>query len=120
MFWLAEDDCAVAQSTASRDAEGRLDLYVRVRGLQSGAHAEPDAQRSDVVRPGGSVSERSCNASLGRSVARKITPQRHESSRVTQTDQEIAGSERFFPQPARGTDLRLGYSLSVALPVDVS
>ena len=35
MFWLAEDDCADAQSAASRDAEGRLDLYVRVRGLQS-------------------------------------------------------------------------------------
>jgi hypothetical protein len=74
-----------------------LDLYVRVRGLQSGAHAEPDAQRSsDVVRPGRSVSERSCNASLGRSVARKITPQILENSRMTQTDQEIAGSERFF------------------------
>src|ERR1700722_9908970 len=97
MFWLAEEYCADAQSAASRDAEGRLDLYVRVRGLQSGAHAEPDAQRSfDVGRPGRSVSERSCNASLGRSVARKITPQMLENSRMTQTDQEIAGSERFF------------------------
>src|ERR1700741_4512465 len=104
MFWLAEDYCAVAQSAASRDAEGRLDLYVRVCGLQSGAHAEPDAQRSsDVVRPGRSVSERSCNASLGRSVARKITPQMLENSPMTQTGQEIASSRTIFPQPARSS-----------------
>src|ERR1700739_5152664 len=97
MFWLAEDDCAVAQSAASRDAEGRLDLYVRVRCLPSGAHAEPDAQRSsDVVRPGRSVSARAAMLLWGRSVARKITPQMLENSRMTQTDQEIAGSERFF------------------------
>jgi transposase len=32
----------------------------------------------------------------GRSVARKITPQMLENSRITQTDQEIAGSARFF------------------------
>ena len=48
-----------AQSAASRNAEGRLDLHLGLRGLQPGAHAEPDAQRSsDVVRPGRSVSER--------------------------------------------------------------
>jgi hypothetical protein len=36
-----------------------LDLHVRLRGLQFGAHAEPDAQHSfGVVRPGRSVSER--------------------------------------------------------------
>jgi hypothetical protein len=33
---------------------------------------------------------------LGRWVARKITPQMLENSRITQTDQEIAGSARFF------------------------
>src|SRR4030095_14777828 len=97
MFWLVEDHCVVAQSAASRNAEGRLDLHVRLRGLQFGAHAEPDAQSSSgVVRPGRSVSERSCKASLGRSVARKITPQMLENSRITQTNQEIAGSARFF------------------------
>src|ERR1700756_5553025 len=97
MFWLAEDRCVVAQSAASRNAEGRLDLHLRLRGLQFGAHAEPDAQRSsDVVSRGRSVSEWSCNASLGRSVARKITPQMLENPRITQTDQEIAGSARFF------------------------
>src|SRR4030095_4481574 len=74
-----------------------LDLHVCLRGLQFGAHAEPNAQRSSgVVSPGRSVSERSCKASLGRSVARKITPQMLENSRITQTNQEIAGSARFF------------------------
>jgi hypothetical protein len=59
MFWLAEDDCLVAQSAASRNAKSRLDLHVCLRGLQPGAHAEPDAPHSfDVVRPGRSVSER--------------------------------------------------------------
>ena len=56
---LAENHCVIAQSAASRNAEGRLDLHLGLRGLQPGAHAEPDAQRSsDVVRPGRSVSER--------------------------------------------------------------
>src|ERR1700745_1351076 len=72
MLWLAEDHCIVAQSAASRDAESRLDLYVRMRGLQSGAHAEPDAQHSSgVAHAGRGVSERRSHASFGRSVARK-------------------------------------------------
>ena len=46
-------------SSASRNVESRLDLHLCLRGLQPGAHAEPDAQRSsDVVSPGRSVSER--------------------------------------------------------------
>src|SRR5215813_5747641 len=105
MFWLVEDHCLAAQGAPSRNVESRLDLHVRLRGLQPGAHAEPDAQRSsDVVSPGRSVFERRCNASFRRFVARKITPQTLEklqNSRMTQTNQEIAGSARFFPQPAR-------------------
>src|ERR1700730_8830144 len=97
MFWLAEDHCVVAQSSAPRNVENRLDLHVRLRGLQPGAHAEPDAQRSsDVVSPGRSVSERRSNASFGRLVARKITPQTLKNSRMTQTNLEFAGSARFF------------------------
>jgi hypothetical protein len=97
MFWLAEDYCAVAQSAASRDAESRLDLYVRMRGLQSGAHAEPDAQHSSgVAHAGRGVSERRSNASFGRSVARKITSQVLENSGITQTNLEIARFARFF------------------------
>lgn len=87
----------VAQSSASRDAEGRLDLYVRVRGSQSGAHAEPDAQHSSgVVRAGRGVAERSSNATFGRSLVRKITSQLLENSGITQTNLEIARSARFF------------------------
>ena len=97
MFWLAEDHCVDAQSAASRNVEGRLDFHVRLRGLQSGAHAEPDAQRSsDAVSPGRSVFERRGNTSFGRLIARKITSQMLENSRMTQTNLEIARSARFF------------------------
>src|SRR5271157_531968 len=97
MFWLVEDHCIVAQSTASRDAEGQLDLYVRVRGLQPGAHAQLDAQHSSgVVRAGRGVSERRSNASFERSVVRKITSLVLENSGITQTNLEIARSARFF------------------------
>src|ERR1700758_82138 len=72
MFWLVEDHCPAAQGAPSRHAEGRLDLHLRLRGLQSGAHAKPDAQRSPgVVRPGRSVSERRCNASSELTSAKK-------------------------------------------------
>jgi transposase len=33
VFWLAEDHCVVAQSAASRNVEGGLDIHVRLRGL---------------------------------------------------------------------------------------
>ena len=46
MFWLVEDHRVIAQSASSGNAEGRLDLYLRVRGLQLGAHAKLDDQHS--------------------------------------------------------------------------
>jgi len=59
MLWLAEDDCFVAQGASSRNLEGGLDVYVRVRGLQSGAHAKPDGRcGSNAVSPGCRVSKR--------------------------------------------------------------
>ena len=97
MLWLAEDYCVVAQSAASRNAESRLDFHVGLRGLQLGAHAEPDAQHSsDVVRPGRRVSERRSHASCGRSVAQKFTSEALETSGITQTNLEITRSARFF------------------------
>jgi len=42
MFRLAEGDCAVAESPASRDFHRGLGGCLRLRRLQSGAHAEPD------------------------------------------------------------------------------
>jgi len=59
MFGWLKTIALLPQGAASRDAEGGLDLYIRVCGLQSGAHAEPDAQRSSgVVLAGRGVSER--------------------------------------------------------------
>jgi len=78
MFWLAEDHCVVAPSASSWNVEGGLDVYVGMRGLQLGAHAEPDGHHSSgAVGPGRSVSERRGNAILG--------AQRHENRREKQT-----------------------------------
>src|ERR1700736_5151867 len=97
MFWLAEDHCVVAQGAASRDAEGRLDLYVRVRGLQSGAHAEPDAQRSPgVVRVGRGVAERRRNAQFRTSAARTIARKTAQDPQITQARAEFARPTQFF------------------------
>src|SRR5271155_3739875 len=72
MFWLAEDDCTIAQGAASRNVEGRLDVYLRLCGLQPGAHAKPDGRRvSSAVSLGRSVSEWSRNAHKGRSAAQE-------------------------------------------------
>src|SRR5262245_19944970 len=40
VFRMAQDDCADAEGTASRDREGRLGVYVRGSGLQPGSHAQ--------------------------------------------------------------------------------
>ena len=59
MFWLAEDHRVAAQGAASRNIEGGLDFYVRVRGLQSGAHAQPAGRYSSgAVSAGRGVSAR--------------------------------------------------------------
>jgi hypothetical protein len=77
-----------------------MDLHFRLRGLQSGAHAESDAQRSSgAVRPGRGVSQRRCNAFFRASPHEKLTPQMLENSRMTQIDQEIDGSAFFFRSP---------------------
>src|SRR5713226_3255687 len=49
MFWLAEDDCGAAQSAASRSLQSGLDLYLRLRGLQLGAHAKSGGHSSGGV-----------------------------------------------------------------------
>src|SRR5271156_4181788 len=97
MFWLAEDHRVTAQAAASRNPEGGLDFYVRLRGLQSGAHAQLVSRYcSGAVNAGRGVSTARSNATFGRSVARKITPQTRKNSRMTQTNPEIAGAARFF------------------------
>src|SRR5260370_39845203 len=52
MFWLAEDDCGAAQSAASRSLQSGLDLYLRLRGLQLGAHAKSGGHSSGGVGRG--------------------------------------------------------------------
>src|SRR5208282_5470557 len=97
MFCLAEDHRVTAQAAASRNPEGGLDFYVRLRGLQSGAHAQLVSRYcSGAVNAGRGVSTARSNATFGRSVARKITPQTRKNSRMTQTNPEIAGAARFF------------------------
>src|ERR1700730_7015945 len=54
VLWLAEDDCVTPQGAASRNVESGLDVYLRLCGLQPGAHAKLDG-RSGVVSPGRSV-----------------------------------------------------------------
>src|SRR5713226_8579261 len=56
MFWLAEDDCGAAQSAASRSLQSGLDLYLRLRGLQLGAHAKSGGHSSGGVGRGRRVS----------------------------------------------------------------
>src|ERR1700730_7178872 len=98
-----------------------VDLHVRLRGLQPGAHAEPDAQRSsDVVSPGRSVFERRWNASFGRLVARKITSQVLENSGITQTNLEISRSARFFSGLLECIACSLGDFLPLHLGVSAS
>src|SRR6266849_10530077 len=56
MFWLAEDDCGAAQSAASRSLQSGLDLCLRLRGLQLGAHAKSGGHSSGGVGRGRRVS----------------------------------------------------------------
>jgi hypothetical protein len=59
MFWLAEDDCVVAPSASSRNVASGVDVYLRLCGLQSGAHAKSDGRHSSgAVSSGRSVGER--------------------------------------------------------------
>jgi len=52
MLWLAEDDCAAAEGAPSRGLQSRLDLHLRLRGLQSGAHAKLGGRSSGAVSQG--------------------------------------------------------------------
>ena len=49
MLRLAEDDRADAEGAASWGVQSALDLYPRLRGLQSGAHAKPGRRSSGGV-----------------------------------------------------------------------
>ena len=42
MLWLAEGHRVAAQAQTSRTLQGRLDLYLRVSGIQPGEDAQTD------------------------------------------------------------------------------
>src|ERR1700694_2908805 len=97
MFWLAEDDRTVTQSAASRNVEGGLDLYVRLRSLQPGAHAKPDGCRvSRAVSPGRGVSTWRCKGQLGHARARKPARNKLTTQKPVIREEEIARSTHFF------------------------
>src|SRR5438270_13866279 len=52
MFRLAEDDCRAAESAAPRSWQSGLDLHLRLRRLQPGAHAQLGGRSSSGVSRG--------------------------------------------------------------------
>src|SRR5438874_11017086 len=58
MLRLVEDDCSDAEAAPSRRVPSGLDLHLRLRGLQSGAHAQSGRCSSGGVSRGRSVSRR--------------------------------------------------------------
>jgi hypothetical protein len=78
MLWLAEDDCTVAQGAPSRNLDSGLAVYLRLRDLQSGAHAKPDYRDPNAVGSGRDVCEWGTGTPLGafRSTAKNANTRR--------------------------------------------
>src|SRR5215471_19354471 len=72
MLRLAEDDCADAQAAAPWSLQGALDLHLRLRGLQSGAHAKPRGRSSCGVSRGPKCVPMRKKIALGASKALRI------------------------------------------------
>ena len=71
-------------------------IFTFACAAQSGAHAEPDAQRSsDVVKDRAAVSLNGLQRFFGALGSTKNHTSDAQKSRMTQTNTEIAGSERF-------------------------
>src|SRR5262249_55862134 len=97
MLWLAEDHCVVAQSAASRNVKGRLDLHVRLRGLQPGAHAKSHGQHSfGAVSPGRSVCEWRQDDHSGASVGEKSARKTTQGSQMVTRGQKFVIQTRIF------------------------
>jgi len=79
MLRLAEDDCAAAPAAASWSLQSGLDLHLRLRGLQSGAHAKPRGRSSCSVSRGRSVSPSTLKIALGGYKSTENQPFRHRS-----------------------------------------
>jgi hypothetical protein len=76
-------------------------FYVRMRGLQSGTHAKPDAQYSSgVVRAGRGVSAWRRNAHFACSAARKIARKQLKTHKCEIIEDRICSLNTIFQQPA--------------------
>src|SRR5215831_497640 len=97
VLWLAEDHCVVAQSAASRNVKGRLDLHVRLCGLQPGAHAKSHGQHSSgAVSRGRSVCEWRRDDHSGASVGEKRSRKTTQKLKNDHTRTEIRRSTQNF------------------------
>src|SRR5262249_37441761 len=97
MLWLVEDCGVVAQSAASRNVEGGLDLHVRLCGLQPGAHAKPHGRHSSgAVSPGRSVCEWRRDDHSGASVGEKSARKTTQGSQMVTRGQKFVIQTRIF------------------------
>src|SRR5262249_4791603 len=85
------------QSAASRNVKGRLDLHVRLRGLQPGAHAKSHGQHSfGAVSPGRSVCEWRQDDHSGASVGEKSARKTTQGSQMVTRGQKFVIQTRIF------------------------
>ena len=109
MLRLVEDHRSVTQGASSRNLEGGLDVYVRVRGLQFGAHAKPDGccRGSRVVDRGRSVSEWGSVTSLGAAGSTENRAKGYSQLTNNATAERNCRPNSIFQQPASHSPLFL-------------
>src|SRR6266851_166536 len=119
MFWLAEDDCGAAQSAASRSLQSGLDLYLRLRGLQLGAHAKSGGHSSGGVGRGRRVSAWAGFSPIGpRNIRNQLLAttrdeKQQAKNRITQFFSSLLGLK---PQKVQSAYSHRGRILEVYLP----
>src|SRR5450755_104544 len=97
MFWLAEDGGGAAQSAAPRSGQSGVDFHLRLRRLQSGAHAKSGGRSSGGVSRGRSVSAGSEIAGKAPREDALSTPQPQSTMKKARTTPYPS----IFQQPAR-------------------
>src|SRR6187200_2765733 len=97
MLRLAEDHCAPEKGAPSRGVQSTLDLYSRLRRLQSGAHAKSGRRSSGGISRGRSVSRPSLISALE---AEKYRQSRSSTPSTTKQKDKTC-CESIFQQPAR-------------------
>src|SRR6187549_2958376 len=113
MLRLAEDHCAPEKGAPSRGVQSTLDLYSRLRRLQSGAHAKSGRRSSGGISRGRSVSRPSLISALE---AEKYRQSRSSTPSTTKQKDKTC-CESIFQQPARLLDWQTGRLLIFSLRV---